>query len=187
MFTESGAVLSVLASLALQVGGMDLNATYLQGDRPGCVIAAQRVKDWRQEGRVAVEQRIGKWCVAGAVVGDHWVAEQWDSDAPPARARGWRVLIPLRQKHSTDKAADPYWPLDVIDRQLGVRLQMRHSLDGLDNHHQASLLSLKQRVDPHAAMTRTLRDGRLTTFSQGQILLSGKDPLLGSYSILIQR
>ncbi len=187
MFTDSTIVFSALTSLVLQVGGMDLAATYLQADRPGCAIAAQRAKDWRQEGRVAVEQRVGKWCVAGAVVGDHWVAEQWDSDAPSDRARGWRVRIPLRQMQTTDKAANPRWPFDVIDRQLGVRFQMRHSLQTLKDHHQASLLSLEKQVNLHAAVNRTLRDGQLTTFPRGQILLSGRDPLHGSYSILIQR
>lgn len=187
MFVDSIIVFSTLTSLALQVGGMDLAATYLQGDRSGCAIAAQRAKGWRQEGRVAVEQRVGQWCVAGAVVGDHWVAEQWDADAPSDRARGWRVRIPLRQTQSTDKATNPRWPLDVTDRQLGVRFQMRHSLQTLEDHHQASLLSLGKQADVHTVATRSLRDGRLTTFPQGQILLSGRDPLLGSYSLLIQR
>lgn len=187
VFADSTIIFSALAGLALQVGGIDLNATYLHADRPGCVVAAQRAKDWRREGRVAIEQRAGKWCVVGAVVGDHWIAEQWDSDAPPGRAQGWRVRIPLRQMQSAPAPTQSDWPLDVIDRQLGARIQIRHSLRALDDHHKASLLSLQKQAGLHAGATRDLRDGRLTTFAQGQILLSGKDPLLGSYSILIQR
>lgn len=187
MFTDATIIFPALASLALQIGGIDLDATYLRGDRPGCAITAQRAKDWRREGRAAIEQRVGKWCVVGAVIGDQWVAEQWDSDAPPNQAQGWRVRIPLRQMQRAATAAKPDWPFGVVDRQLGVRIQLRHSLQALADHHEASLLSLQKQVGLIGGITRDLLDGRLTTFAQGQILLSGKDPLLGSYSVLIQR
>lgn len=187
MFLDSTIVFSALAGLALQVGGVEMNATFLQANQPGCVIAAQRAKDWRQEGKLAVEQRIGKWCVAGTVQNDYWVAEQWDADAPPSRAQGWRVRIPIRQIQNTAQAANHYWPFTVLDRHLNVRLQMRHSLQTLDDHHQASLLNLEKQIGRHSGAVQHLPDGRLTTFDQGQILLSGRDPLRGSYSILIQR
>lgn len=187
MWMDSTVVAPALMGLMLQVGGVDLNATYLHGDQSGCAIASQRAHEWRREGRVAIEQQVGKWCVVGTVVGDQWVAEQWDSTALPGRARGWRIRIPLRQAAARTAVAKSDWPLDLTDRHLGTRIRMRHSLQTLDDHHQASLMHLEKTVRLQAASTRELPGGRLTTFAQGQVLLSGKEPLLGSYSILIQR
>lgn len=187
MLMNSTFVAPALMSLALQVGGLDLDATYLHGDRPGCVIANQRAQEWRVQGLVAIERRVGKWCVVGAVMGGQWIAEQWNSDAPPHRAQGWRVRIPLRQVANPGANHQSDWPLDVTDRRLGTRIRVRQSLLALDEHHQKSLSSLGRGVRGDDGVTRQLPGGRLTTFSQGQILVSGRDPLLGSYSILVQR
>ena len=60
----SGLVTAALTSLALQAGGVDLHATYLRGDLSGCLLAEQRVKNWRLEGKPAIFHRTGGWCVA---------------------------------------------------------------------------------------------------------------------------
>lgn len=187
MWMESNVVAPALMGLVLQVGGVDLNAAYLHSVQSGCAIASQRAQEWRREGRLAIEQQVGKWCVVGAVVGAEWIAEQWDSTASPGRARGWRIRIPLGQAAARTAVTKSDWPLDVTDRHLGARIQMRHSLQTLDDHHQATLMRLKKTDRLQAASTRELPGGRLTTFAQGQVLLSGKEPLSGSYSILIQR
>lgn len=182
----SGLVVAAISSLALQVGGVDLKATYLRGDLPGCSLAQKRANDWRREGRLAVFQRTGGWCVAGTMMGHQWVSEQWIDEHQEGRAWGWRVVIPMAAIRQTQPARKAEWPLEIIDRQLDTRLQIRHSWKPLAEHHQESV-SLVSRAGAARLADRELQYGQISAFSDGRFLVSGRDAKFGSYSIFLQR
>ena len=182
----SGLAAAALSSLALQVGGVDLHATYLRGDLPGCFLAQQRANDWRREGKLAIFHRTSGWCVAGTMIGHQWVSEQWIDESHQGRAWGWRVVIPMTSARQMQPGRKAEWPLEIIDRQLDTRLQIRHSLKPLIEHHQESV-SLLRRAGASRLADRELQHGQITAFSGGQFLVSGQDPRVGSYSIFLQR
>lgn len=182
----SGLVAAAISSLALQVGGVDLHATYLRGDPPGCSLAQQRAKDWQREGKLAVFQRTGGWCVAGTMIGQQWVSEQWIDEHREGRAWGWRVVIPMTSMRHMQPTRKGEWPLEIIDRQLDTRLQIRHSWKPLAEHHHESV-SLLSRAGAALLANRELQYGQISTFSDGRFLVSGRDPSFGSYSIFLQR
>jgi hypothetical protein len=182
----SGLVVAAISSLALQVGGVDLHATYLRGDLPGCSLAQQRANDWRREGKLAIFQRTGGWCVAGTMMGHQWVSEQWIDEHQAGRAWGWRVVIPMTSMRQMQTARKAEWPMEIIDRQLDTRLQIRHSRKPLAEHHQESV-SLLSRAGAARLSDREFQYGQISAFSGGQFLVSGRDPRFGSYSIFLQR
>jgi hypothetical protein len=182
----SGLVTAALTSLALQAGGVDLHATYLRGDLSGCLLAEQRVKNWRLEGKPAIFHRTGGWCVAGAMIGHQWVSEQWAAEHPHGGAWGWRVVIPMTSLLQIQHARKAQWPLEIIDRHLNTRLQIRHSWRPLAEHHQESVSLLRQAGASHL-VDRELQHGQISAFSGGQFLISGRDLRFGSYSVFLQR
>jgi len=182
----STAITAAFAGLAFQVGGMDVSATYLRSDLPGCFLAQQRVKNWQQEGRVAIFHRAMGWCVAGAVIGHQWVAEQWIAEHRSGEAWGWRVLMPMTFNQQTRLARSTEWPYEIFDRQIGTRLRIRHSWKSLSDHHQESV-ALLNRSGISTSSKQNFSLGHFANFSAGQFVVSGRDPQLGSYSIFLQR
>lgn len=184
---SSSLLAGALSSLVFNIGGVNVHATYLQGDHPGCEMAQRRATQWRKEGQVAVTQRVGQWCVAGTLIGQLWVAEQWKADHNRNRAWGWRIQMPLTGIPHATPSRDSSWSFEMADLQLGFKASIRHSGRALDAHHEESVGLVEKQFSTTALGIRRLQQGHIATFPSGHFLLSGVDPVRGAYSIFVQR
>lgn len=192
MFTTTSA--AGAAMLSMMLNGLPIQATYLQGDRDGCRLAEETANDWKkQPGVTPVQIRVAQWCTVGAVISGQWVSEQWRADAINGRTSGWRIVMPLHKQvgtaagiHRRDLAQDP-WQLDVIDPQIATRIRYRQSLQGLDAHHQESQRTTGKPLALPIASSKPEQPLRLSRHRNGEVLVSGRHPDGGSYSVLIER
>lgn len=183
------------AMLSLLVNGVPLQATYLQGDRDGCDVVRETARQWQKHhGVQAAQVKLEGWCTVGAVISGQWVSEQWRTQRVLGKVTGWRVVIPLAQRqagvstgagvHISDAHS---WHLDVFDREIATRIRYRQSLQSLDHHHQQSHRALgKASVLPVSSPSAN-HPLRLSRHRNGEVLVSGRHPDGGSYSVLIER
>lgn len=183
------------AALSLIVQGTPMHADYLRSVDSACVMSARAAKQWNGQGRTVVQQRIGSWCVSGTVDQGQWLAEQWRD--LPGGAQGWRIRIPLGGVvHRSGPEANA-WGVDVIDPAIESRIRYRQSLQVLDQHHRDSavLMGTRSALNPPNAMNAwqtSIRQTnppplRLSQLDHGAVLLSGRHPDGGSYSVVIER
>lgn len=173
--------------LSLVVNGTPVEARFLVDDGAACALAARQASTWRREKRLVIEQRSGEWCVAGTVINDQWVAVQWRRAAQDRQSNGWHVRMPLRAIGPSVPVSDmaPTWNLDVVDRGIQARMRFRQSSNHLDAHHHGSeralgMTSSVQELTPSSAIRLSRRD-------DGRVLVSGRHPSGGSYSVVIDR
>ena len=158
------------ASLSFVVNGVSLQAQLLQGTASGCDMAAHTARQWRADGFVVIEQRIGAWCVTGKVDKGVWLAEQWEPQlSSNKKSRGWFVRIPLNgSKSKADSLAyqpRSIWDLDVFDHGIQANIRYRQSFSGVPDHHKKSIAAS----------------------SKNALVLTHPHPDGGSYSVVIQR
>lgn len=183
------------AALSLVVQGTPLHADYLRSVEPACVMSARAAQQWRSQGRSVVQQRIGSWCVSGTVDQGQWLAEQWRDLS--AGAQGWRIRIPLASVVHRSAPDANAWGVDVIDPAIESRIRYRQSLQVLDQHHRDSAVLMGARNGATAPDTTNARQVnsrqmntppfRLSQLDHGAVLLSGRHPDGGSYSVVIER
>ena len=173
--------------LSLVVNGMPVEARFLLDDGAACELAARQARTWRREKRLVIEQRSGEWCVAGTVINDQWIAVQWRRAAQDRQSNGWHIRMPLRATGPSVPVSHmaPTWNLDVVDRGIQARMRFRQSSNGLEVHHQGSERALEMSssvggVTPSSAIRLSRRD-------DGRVLVSGRHPSGGSYSVVIDR
>lgn len=183
------------AMLSLVVNGLPMQASYLQSDRDGCDAAQETARLWQKDLRVKpVQTRLDGWCTVGAVIGSQWVSEQWRTPMVSGKTSGWRVVIPLGehqrsplQTRQTVVSALDAWHLDVVDAQIATRIRYRQSLQGLDQHHQESHRAAGGIPMPATIQVSPEHPLRLSRHRNGEVLISGRHPDGGSYSVLIER
>lgn len=179
------------AALSLIVQGTSLHADYLRGTDTACVMSARSAQQWQKLGRAVVQQRIGPWCVSGTVEQGYWIAEQWRDQ--PTGAQGWRIRIPLGNLRQSGVFDANAWGLDVIDPAIASRIRYRQSSQVLARHHldSAALMGAHHGAELGAAAAshdEPIRAPlRLTQLNRGTLLLSGRHPDGGSYSVVIER
>lgn len=181
--------------LSLLMNGVPVQATYLQSDRNGCDVTRETARTWNKESQVhAVETRVGDWCSVGAIISGQWVSEQWRVQMVNGKTTGWRIVMPLNKDvgassttaHYRNAASDS-WHLDIVDPQIATRIRYRQSLQSLDMHHQESQRATGRPGEPMATKSATENPLRLSRDRNGEVLLSGRHPDGGSYSVLIER
>lgn len=193
MLTSSAA--AGAAMLSLLVNGVPLQATYLQGDRDGCDAVRDTARQWqKQHGVQAVHTKLDGWCTVGAVISGQWVSEQWRTQRIHGKANGWRVVIALAQRGAVPPSMGSHqapdvnqWHLDVFDPEIATRIRYRQSLRSLDHHHQESHRTLDKTAAMPALNTPAAHPLRLSRHRNGEVLVSGRHPDGGSYSVLIER
>ncbi len=156
------ASISAAVAIGMVVNGVSINAAYLQAEKPPCELTQERARAWRSEKLVAIEQKVGKWCVVGAMRGQSWVSEQW-AERTPGKSEGWRVTIPLSQ------------PSINGDRALAL---------GLDVFDQAT----KTRVLVNRFSSRSQDTSpKLQRSQSGDVLLTAPHPDGGSFTVTVSR
>jgi len=192
---------TVMGVISMVMNGLPVEATQIRSSQSGCELVAKAARAWRTPTRAVSETTIGRWCSVGTVADGYWVSEQWDRAMHQGWSRGWRVRIPVAairaasSQHSTRfaVAATNVWGLNLLDSTLGTGIRFRQSSQGLDLHHQRTLLLASPArwgtglpgVEP--AISRTSHPLRLSRMANGTLILSGRDPSGGSYSVLIDR
>ncbi len=169
-------------AMSLVINGLPVAAYYVQGVREPCDMASAVAKEWRRQGKFAVESRVGEWCTVGMASNGEWIAHQWRSirksgipvgvsQSRSYRSEGWRIHIPLSGLSHRPKQPVRVWDLDVIDRSIGTRIQFRQSRGALNSNAQLSAAS------PIA----------VKAFGNAGLWVDGLDPSGGHYVIAIQR
>lgn len=177
-------------ALSLIVQGTPLHADYLRSTESACTMSARAAQHWRRQGHTVVQQHVGSWCVSGTVEQGQWVAEQWRDLA--VGAQGWRIRIPLAGTVRRSASDTNHWALDVMDPAIESRIRYRQSLQVLDQHHRdsATLMGARSAVGGFNAVPMRQTNAsplRLNQLDQGAVLLSGRHPDGGSYSVVIER
>lgn len=182
--TAAGAV-----TLALMINGMPVQATYLQTDQDGCEAARRSAQEWRQTAGVhPVQTKVANWCVVGAVIAQQWVSEQWRTTSVAGKTAGWRIVMPLKAVVASDKdVIKQPWNLDVQDPGIATRIRYRQSLQSLDLHHRESQRASGSKEVMSSASTADDRPLKISRDRNGEVLISGRHPDGGSYSVLIDR
>lgn len=181
LVTTSAAVMSFV------MNGVPIEARFMQSDAPACVLAKRQASEWRQQKHAVVEQRLADWCIAGAAIGGRWVSVQWRRHATDRYATGWHVEIPLNGSSRTAPVASAgsVWNFDLRDRSIGTRIRFRQSGAHLASHHADSGRSVGGLAEP--AVPNSTSPLRISRSPAGQLLVSGRHPDGGAYSILIER
>lgn len=193
--------LTVMGVISMVMNGLPVEATKLQSSQQGCAVVAQRARMWRTPSRPVVETKLSRWCSVGAVIEGYWISEQWERTTHQGFSRGWRVKIPVSAIRSMSKLPQEQpgatkasgWGLDLLDSDVSSRVRFRSSPLGLDSHHQRTLwLTNPERWGTglgHAFTPpgHTAHPFRLSRLLDGTLILSGRGPSGGSYSVLIDR
>ena len=185
MESLSAVVSTVMMSFVMN--GVPVQARFMQANAHACDLVRRQALEWRQQKHMVVEKRVAEWCVAGTTINGRWVSVQWRQSDPRSLANGWHVEIPLQSSSRSvlEAQAPAPWAFDLQDRSINTRIRFRQSPSGLSSHHldssrwagaQAKELS----TDPRAPI-------QLSRLRDGQILLSGRHPEGGAYSVLIER
>lgn len=154
--------ISAAVAIGMVVNGVSINASYLQAEKPPCQLTEERARAWRSEKLVAIEQKVGKWCVVGAMRGQSWVSEQW-AERTPGKSEGWRVTIPVSQPTISGARA------------------LASGLDVFDHATKTRVLVSRSSARSHDVSPKLQRS------QSGDVLLTAPHPDGGSFTVTVSR